>query len=374
MNSTVEKEFSALEGIYLNSAYLGPLPRRSCLATEKLLSRLANPTFWPFEEWQELPEKVRASIAQILGVRPESIAHHGSVSEIVSQIALGFPFKTGDIVVGLQGEYPSDVLAWMLHRSRGYDFKFLQLADFFDPSTLSKKLPARTRILNLSHVAFHSGERIDLRQVGEVLRERGIFFVVDTSQALGGISLRADEIKCIDVLMCATYKWLLGPYGHAFAYYSDSALSLLPRLHGKRIVDTKSNANIHKSLTDYTLEIPDGAFKFDRGQTANVLAMTALLESLSLISEIGLSQLEDHNLQLVRQFLAGVPSDKYQILSRPDFPSSIVCLKPLREDSLSVSKRLRDFAIDHSLREGNLRFAFHLFNTAEQAQKLSTVL
>jgi selenocysteine lyase/cysteine desulfurase len=142
-----------------------------------------------------------------LGLPGERISHHSGLSEIITGLALGFPFKNGGSVVLMEGEYPSDVLPWMVNeKRRGYKIVKLPEACFRDPAKLKERLPADTRVLNITHVMFNTGRRSNLKEIGAICRERGIFFALDVSQSFGGMPLRRDEIEGCDLIACVTYK------------------------------------------------------------------------------------------------------------------------------------------------------------------------
>ena len=55
-----------------------------------------------------------------------------------------------------------------------------------------------------------------------------------------------------DVLACATYKWMLGPYGQAFAYFSDTALETIHHTNGNWAASPNSKDT--NDLLRYTTE------------------------------------------------------------------------------------------------------------------------
>ena len=363
--SLVRDEFSAVTSCYFNAAYMAPWPRRAQQKVQEAVARWADPSFLDYE-WTGLPELLRNKLAPLLGVPAQNIIHQGSVSDIIGQIARGFPFREGDLVISLKEEYPSNILPWMVHeRQQPYKLRLLERTLAYDPDRFVRSLPAGTRIVDLSHVSFQSGDRLDILEIGRRLKERGIFFVVDASQSLGGLRVSREEISVVDVLAAVTYKWLLGPYGHAFAYFSDSALAQVERSNGSWLSVQQSPHN----LTRYTLETMHAAARFDRGQSPNVLLMHGLSGSLDLIAELGLAEIESDNQKLTRYFLHNT---RAPLLTQTPLKANIVCLNV--EDGTAIKKKLREKNIDTSLREGNLRLSFHLFNTREQVNGLLEAL
>ena len=175
------------------------------------------------------------------------------------------------------------------------------------------------------------------------------------------------------VVVCSTYKWLLGPYGHAFAYYSDEIIKVLAPQHASWM--NCPTFYEKGTLLAYTTETFPGARQYDRGQAPNILLMSGLEGSLNLFNELGLENIENHNQSLVNHFLENVKPTEFEMLTPKDAYGNILCLKVLNQDALELSEKLaKEHNIDVSVREGRLRLSFHFFNTTAQVEKLITAL
>ena len=82
---------------------------------------------------------------------------------------------------------------------------------------LMQRIDKRTRVIALSAVMFATGFRNDLQAVGQICRERGIYFVVDGIQALGALPIDVQACN-IDVLATGSQKWLMAAPGSGFLY------------------------------------------------------------------------------------------------------------------------------------------------------------
>ncbi len=369
-----EMEFGTLKQGYFNSAYFGPLPNRAKTAGVSAIEHSQNPVDFPYSRWRGLPDQVRDQFGVLLGVSGDNISHHGAVSEVISYISIGLNFRDSGSVVLMEGDYPSNVLPWMLNQKRsGYQITKLSEKYFRDPGLLRNELPKNTRVLNLSHVMFNTGRSNNIKEIGKICRERDILFIVDVSQSLGGISLSKEEIESCDVVVGATYKWLLSPYGHAFAYWSDNALNLIENTHLSW--QTFINGTESEDLLKYSIEALPGARKFDRGQAPNLIGMNALLKTLELFIEVGLENIEEHNKNLVSYFLNNYPKEKYDLITPLGEHKNILALKAINEGNpLALENSLRKNGIEASVREGNLRLSFHLFNNLKETDILLEAL
>lgn len=373
--AAIRKEYHHLDSVYFNTAYFGPSPYSAKQKVSRALQKELDPSFYDYNTWMGISERIRQQIADLLQCSVDNITHSTSSSDIINTIARGYQFKADDIVVAIDQDYPSNILPWMLlSERRGIRFEKLQLKDQVIPTAqwLSKNLPHNTKIFNISHVTFDSGKKIDLLSIGKLMKERDILFCVDTTQSLGGMSVSAEELSYIDVLACSSYKWMLGPYGHAFAHFSEKAQREIFHTNANWI--NSPNSRVVYSLLDYTTETLPGARKYDRGQASNFLAMACLEASLELLNELGLKNIQEHNRVIRDHFLDHYPKDKFQLITPKDHMANILALKCKNIDSITLERELKFRNIDISVRQGNIRLSFHLFNTIEQVDALIQAL
>ena len=334
-----------------------------------------DPSFFDHTNWLAISERVRAGMAHLLGVAPECVTHSTSTSDVISLVANGYPLEKGDVVCSLDLEYPSNVLPWMRAKeTRGIDFRLLDLGDALvpTPAWLDEHLPDKTKIFNISYVAFDTGKKIDLLSVGTYLRERGVFFILDATQAFGGMSLTSQEMEVVDVVSISSYKWMLGPYGHAFGYFSKSAWEKIEHKGGNWLVTPKFYDM--GRLLKYTTETLVGARKYDRGQTPNMLAMSCLEAAIDFFKVVGLENIQKHNAYIRDNFLENYPKEKYTLITPTSYMGNIICLKSHGIDSAELANKLKKHRIDISIRQGNIRLSFHVFNTLDQVGLLTEAL
>ena len=103
--------------------------------------------------------------------------------------------------------------------------------------------------------------------------------VLDLTQSLGAQVFDASVIRP-DFAICATYKWLMGPYTLGFAYID-------PRWHGGNPLEhnwiNRKGSEDFAGLTHYRDEFQDGARRFDMGEKSNpaqLLGASAAFEQI----------------------------------------------------------------------------------------------
>lgn len=375
LRTLIDKEYAHLKSIYFNSAYFGPSPIRSKVTILAAMERELDPSFYAYDDWMSISEKLRVKFASLIKTSPDNITHSTSSSDVVNIVANGFIFEKGDRVAALDRDYPSNILPWMLaERHKKFVFDKLELGPVVIPTPewLEQNLKPQTKIFNLSYVAFDTGKKIDLLSIGKYLQSRNILFVVDATQALGGLEITPEELATIDVLTVSSYKWMLGPYGHAFAYFSQKAQDQIYHLNANWILSPNSKQVYN--LLDYTTETLPGARQYDRGQAANLLCSGCLDGSLSFLLEVGLSTIEKYNASVRDYFLAHYPKKKYNLVTPLESMGNIVCLKAIGGDSIALEAELKKRNIDVSVRQGNVRLSFHIFNNTQQVDELIKAL
>ena len=367
----IKNEYHHLDTFYFNTAYFGPSPYSAKQKVSRALQKELDPSYHNYNTWMGVSERIRILLAGIVDCNPDHIMHSTSTSDIMNLVANGFPFKKGDVVAAINKDYPSNILPWMLaDKHEKCRFELMDLGDEIlpTPEWLKKNLPKETKIFNCSWVTFDTGKKIDIQAVGKVLKERDILFCLDVTQGLGGLEITREDLEYIDVMACSTYKWMLGPYGHAFGYFSERAQEIIQHNTANWIVSPKSK--VVSQLLDYTVETLPGARKYDRGQASNMLSSSCLEAGLELLSEVSLPKIRMHNASIRDYFLENYPRNKFELLTPLEAKSNILSLKAKGIDSHQLERELKFRNVDVSVRQGNLRLSFHLFNNEEQVNTL----
>jgi len=371
----IKKEFHHLDTIFFNSAYFGPSPYSAKTKVTRAMHKELDPSFFSYNTWMGIPERERELIARLLNCSPDNITHSTSTSDIINIVANGIKLDKDDIVCSVNHDYPSNVLPWMrASETRGIKFELIALEDQIVPTRewLAKKLPKNCKVFDMSYVTFDTGKRMNILEIGKLCKERDIFFIVDATQALGGMPITKEELEVIDVLACSSYKWMLGPYGHAFGYFSDRALEMVEHKNGNWVVSP--NSKVVYNLLDYTTETLPGARKYDRGQSPNMLVNACLEGGLEFLLQVGLEEVEKHNHYLRDYFLENYPKKKFNMITPQDAMANILCLKATSSDPIELERELKYRNVDVSIRQGNIRLSFHIFNTVDQVNELIRAL
>jgi len=355
---------------YLNAASIAPLAGPVRAAIDVYLGRQGEE---PFDEphWWRLREQVRALVAQLLHVRPESCAFTQNTTAGLSLVAAGLDWRPQDNVVGVQGEYPANIYPWMALKDRGVELRLYQPVEGrIDPDGLVDLCDRRTRVLAISLVQFWNGFRSDLAAIGRACRQRDIFLVVDGVQAIGALDIDVGSLP-VDFVAAGAQKWLLGPMGIGVAYIG-------PRLFDRvrpMSVGTDSVVQDHEYF-NYDLTLKPNARRFEDA-SPNLPGILGLGAALNLLARAGLSRVEAHVLGLAQRLRDELPRRGYQLVAPGKSPaefSGIVSFRHPRAVPDEVEARLRDARVILSRRGDFLRASPHYYNSEDDVQRLLEAL
>jgi selenocysteine lyase/cysteine desulfurase len=208
------------DGIYLNAASIGPLPRRTLRAMEQCSRSRAAPFTLTDDQLGPILHNARAAAAALLGADPAEIALTTNTSYGINLAAGMLPLRAGDHVVVSAGEFPANVFPWQHLARRGVGLDLLPVTPEGWPdeeAMLARVADPRVRVLAVSHVQYHTGYRVDLDRLSAACRANDTWLVVDSIQALGVVPFDVRRTP-VDILCCGAQKWLLGPWGAGFLY------------------------------------------------------------------------------------------------------------------------------------------------------------
>jgi cysteine desulfurase/selenocysteine lyase len=371
--SKYRSEFPFAEKItYLNHASFGPLPQRSWKATEDYYKHLRLEKLKDMDKVAlEKLDEIRILVAGMVRAKPEEIAFATNTSYGLNVAAWGLDLKPGDKILLSDVEFPANTYPWTNLRQKGVDVQFVPSTDrCFDMDNLIKAIDAKTKVLSLSFVQFFNGFKIDLKTIGGICQEKDIFFVVDGIQGIGNLDIDVRECK-IDLLACGAQKWLLSSLGAGFFYLSSEAKRKIePSFFGWLGVDWKFDFS---DLLRFDLAPFPSARKFEIG-TQPYSVIWTMHSSLLMLSEIGIRNIEEHNLGLLDLLIRHLKKKNYEITTslEPNHRSSILSFSPKNPEALY--RKLRRHNIIVSLREGSIRVAPHFYNTADEMRKLIELL
>lgn len=351
------------ERVWLNTAHQGPIPRRAVEAAARAAALKAAPHRIADDDFRAVPERLRGLLGRLVGSPAEQIVLGNSTSYGLHLVANGLPWKHGDEVLVIEGDYPATVLPWQRLTGQGVQVRKLRSADgLLTAGELAAAVGPRTRLVAVTWVDSFTGRTLDLDALGTVCRRAGVLLVVNASQALGARPIDVQRTP-VDAVVSCGYKWLCGPYATGFAWLHPALLNQVrPQqaywlaMQAGRGLDQMRQTTIRGGL---------GVEAFDVFCPAGFATTLPWIASLELLLDLGIESIARWDQQLVGRLLDGLGSDQYQLISPPcgATRSTLVVLRSNDGSSRHRHEQLDGAGIDIAYREGNLRLSPHLFNT-----------
>ncbi|MFD7401141.1 aminotransferase class V-fold PLP-dependent enzyme [Streptomyces sp. NPDC059866] len=342
--SLVRAEF-APKHTYLNTASTGLLPARTVAALRAAALSLAEGV--PQDMFADV-EACRAAFARIVGVPASRVAAGASVAVHSGLIAAALP--EGAEVLTAEADFSS--LVNPFHVRRDLKVRSVPL------ERLAESVRPDTALVAVSAVQSVDGRIADLPAIREAARAHGARTFIDVSQAVGWLPLAADDF---DYVSSVAYKWVVCPRGVAFLVVPEDFGGLTPVFAG-----WAAGENPWDSTYGPVTELAHSARRFD--ESPALLAYTGARHSLALVEELGVAAVHAHDLSLADRFRAGLATLGHEPLPAPG--SAIVSVPGLGQRQPDLSRA----GVEVSDRAGNLRAAFHLYNTPADVDRLLDVL
>ncbi len=361
---------------YLNAAGQAPLPRVSVRAVQTALEWEKYPHTLPDSAYFELPDRIRASVARLIGGQPEEVALTTGASGGLAAVAAGIDWKPEDEVLVARGEFPAHPATWLpLEAARRLKVKVIAPRNrFITADDFLAQIGPRTRLVSASLVRFDDGSRLDAARVAEACHARGAWLLLDVSQCAGAMSLDVRALGA-DFLVCAGYKWLLSPYGTGFFWARGDLIERM-RVGPFYWMALEGAAEFH-TLPLGQWKLARGARRWDSPETASFFNLAAMEASLEFLLRVGVETIWEHNRRLTEEMVRRLPLDRCVLASPCDATARgpYACIAARRpEKTAELYQKLREAKVIVSLREGALRVAPHLYNTERDIDRLLAVI
>jgi selenocysteine lyase/cysteine desulfurase len=368
---------------YLNCATRGPL---SHSVEEAGLAAIRHTTSHIHrlrpDDFFEPAWEVRRLFARLIGAPdPERVALMPAVSYAMAVVARNLPYKKGfamgQKIVLTGGEFPSDVYAWeRVASEHRLSMQTIATPDGLDSGklwneTLLESIDENTALVVCPHVHWMYGTLFDLEKISAKARQAGAWLVVDGTQSVGALPFPFETVRP-DVLVCAGYKWLMGPYSLGLAYFGevfDEGIPLEETWMGR----VESN-QFHK-LTDYQTHYRPKAFRYNMGEQSNFAQMPMLEAALRQLLDWTPTAIQAYCKELLADALATLKQAGYGVEEESMRASHLVGIRiPSNRSVLELQKALVAARVYVSARGQGLRVSPHVYNTSEDVQALLNAL
>jgi selenocysteine lyase/cysteine desulfurase len=363
---------------YLNGAYMSPLLQSVEEIGVKAVIQKRNPTTIEPKDFFETGEKVKSNFGKLVNCPAQQVAIIPAASYGLTTAVNNLPLENGRTAIVVSDEFPSGYYAiekWCKDYNK-------QLITIQAPERSEKRgevwnqrileaINEDTAVVVMSTIHWADGTQYDLKAIGQKCKENDAFFILDGTQSVGALPIDVQECQ-VDALVCAGYKWLMGPYAIGAAYFSDYFNNGTPL---EETWVNRSNAQQFSSLTQYVDDYAPGAARYNVGEYGNFILLPMFNAALEQLLEWGVANIQNYCAALSQpmiKFFKGngfwVEDDGFRAkhLFGVGLPDGL--------ESHEVIERLKEEKIFVSIRGKAIRLSLHLYNTEEDISALIRVL
>jgi selenocysteine lyase/cysteine desulfurase len=371
------QEWFEIEGAtYLNAAGNAPMPKVSIRAAQTAVDWKKAPHQTPDAAYFEIPDRIRGSIARLIGAKAEEIALTTGASAGVAAVAYGLEWKPGDEVLTGKGEFPLQYTSWKpMEEREGIRMRVVSPRErFIAAEDFIAALSPKTRIVSTSMVRFDDGVMVAAARLAEACHAQGAVLLLDASQCCGAIPLNVEKLG-VDFMVCAGYKWLLSPYGTGFFWAKSEHIEKMRP--GPFYWMAMEGAREFSSLALDGPKPTAGARRWDAAETASYFNLAAMHASLEFVLRMRAETVAAHNHRLIQLLFERLPMDRCVPASPLEAArrGPYGCFRARTpEKTAALYDQLRKENVIVSLREGNIRVSPHVYNTERDIDRLIAII
>jgi selenocysteine lyase/cysteine desulfurase len=334
------------------------------------------------ERWERwLPDIVqsRELFAKLIRAKTDQVACIPNVSSGLGAVAGSIQFGPGQNVIVSQLNFPTNVYLWHMLKERGLlkEVRVLKPADGKIPlSAYDGAIDDNTAAVSVDYVSWINGCREDVGEVTKLAHAHGALMLVDVFHAAGVLPIDVRELG-VDVLVCGTYKWLMGPHGAAFLYINPESLGeLKPSIVGWHGVKDSVIARVQANEDPFgrpfdlgQVEPASDATRFEWG-TWSVISVEGAKAALEFTLNYSPEERWPLIQQLNERLVEGLRRKERRVTSPLEKArlSGIITFEI--PEAAHVAKRLLEERVVVAPRVNTLRISPHFYNTEREIDLL----
>nr|WP_298899417.1 kynureninase [uncultured Altererythrobacter sp.] len=289
--------FTLPEGvIYLDGNSLGALPKAAAERVHQVVTGEWGEGLirsWNDAHWINLPQRIGAKIAPLIGAQPNEAIVADSVSvNLFKLISAALKMRPGrKVILSEPGNFPTDLYMIQGLQEHGLAEQRLAARD-----TILEALDDDVALLLLTHVHYKSGAMHDMAVLTKAAHDAGALVLWDLSHTGGAMPVDLNGVRADFAVGCG-YKYLCGgPGAPAYAYVAARHHESM----SQPLSGWMGHAQPFAFQDDYT---PAAGVDRLLCGTPQILSMSALEVGVDLIAEIGVDRLYAKSQALSEFFL-----------------------------------------------------------------------
>ena len=363
---------------YLNGAYMSPMLKSVEKAGLRGVRLKRNPVDITPEDFFTQSKELREEFGKLINAPADRIAIISSVSYGTATVAKNIHLKSSQNIVVVKEEFPSNYYCWEeLCKESGATLKVVAPDD--DLRDRAKRwnekilnaIDSSTAVVAISNVHWADGTLFDLPAIRKRSKEVGALLIIDGTQSVGAFPIDVKELQP-DALICAGYKWLLGPYAIGMAYYGAAFQEGKPLEENwiNRLESENFNA-----LVNYKAGYQPGALRYEVGEHSNFILVPMMHKALSQLNRWTPTNIQAYCRKITKDGIAELAEAGYWIEDESHRASHLFGIRlPDPQRLPAIKEALLKKKIYVSYRGDAMRVSANVYNDESDTLKLVKIL
>ncbi len=365
------QEFIEKEGIYLLNHSVGCMPTSARKAAEEHFFDAwehGTPDAWA--RWFPAFNKFTLSLANLFNTDASLFCPQQNVSSALSKLLGAFPHASQNqgrnVILLTENDFPSIGFVMQQAQKMGYVVEYIKDEEnVLDITTWQEHLSEKVYAVLITHGHYNSGRLVPVKDIVTVARKHGALSIVDIAQTAGVIPIDFTDWQA-DIVAGSSVKWLCGGPGAGYLWINSKLINTFEPVDlGWFSHENPFEFDIHN------FEYAESALRF-WGGTPSVIPYVIAANSIELMHSIGIDKVREQNIVLADKIIDAIP-DSWLIspCGYADRTGTLVINPPNRDE---VENKLKALNVHHDVRKRGFRLSPHIYNTAEQIDKVLTAL
>lgn len=353
--------------VFLNAASKSMLLKASIEAGRTGTAAKGQP--WKIDEPARYvqADDIRERFASLIGATGDDIAIQPAASYGVATAAKNLTAKPGQRILVIEGQFPSNVYAWQrLADENGAVLSTVPWPGDGDwTRAVIDMIDDDVAIAALPPCHWTDGSLVDLSRIAPKLKDAGAVFLIDATQWVGAVPIDVKALQA-DYLVCAAYKWLLGPYGLSFMYAAPACQDGLP------LEDHLFNHGGVDSITGglgYPEAFTTGARRYDAGEYLSLITLPMIQVALTQLQAWTPARVADAIAPITARIAEGAEGLGLEIAPKSFRTPHILGIRRPGGFPADIAARLAAANVHVSSRGGAVRVSPHLCNHMDDADE-----
>lgn len=360
---------------YLNCAYMSPNLKAVEEAGIQAILQKSKPWKVTRADFFAPVEQLKNTFAKLINCPdPQRIALIPSASYGIANVVKNIhPTSKNNIILTDEG-FPSNYYSWKkLSDETGAKIKIIvsPKGEISKGSIWNEKLlnaiDENTIAVALGNVHWTDGTIFDLKKLREKTLENDVLLIVDGTQSVGAFPIDIQEVK-LDALICAGYKWLLGPYGSGVGFFGKKFDQGTP-IEENWI--NRLDSHQFENLVNYQPEYKPYANRYSMGEQSNFVGVSMLQKSLEQILDWGVENIQNYCKKMAQKPIQELLEMGCQVEEEAYRAPHLFGIR--LSSKMNMEKLKSNFEkskVNVSQRGNAIRVAPHVYNTSEDFDKL----